>query len=36
VAALKAKDAARTDPDDPVCEVAAFYRDGAIIQQFLT
>jgi sialate O-acetylesterase len=33
VAAKKAKQAAYTDPDHPVFEVAAFYRDGAIIQR---
>jgi sialate O-acetylesterase len=33
VAAQKAKYARFTDPDHPVFEVAAFYRDGAIIQR---
>ena len=33
LAAQKAKQAARTDPDHPVFELAAIYRDGAIIQR---
>lgn len=33
VAAKKAKYAAYTDPDHPVFDVAAYYRDGAIIQR---
>jgi hypothetical protein len=33
VAALKAQQAAYTDPDHPVFELAAIFRDGAIIQR---
>jgi hypothetical protein len=33
VAAKKARSAAQADPDHPVFEVAAIYRDGAIIQR---
>lgn len=32
-AALKARQAASSDPDHPVFELAAFYRDGAVIQR---